>query len=314
VSQPFDQRCLRTVHLVPLTAYDETGALDFDAQAEHTARMSAAGMRAFLPAAGTSEFHSLSTDEGVGLVRVTCEASDDEAVVFAPLGYQIKHAIEVGERSMELGADGVMFMPFSHAYLSDEGARDYYRAALEAVSAPAMIYKKGDIPSDALLLELADHPLVIGVKYAVNQMNQFRTTVLADGGRVEWLCGSAERFAPYYMLAGAPGYTTGAGNLCPHLTLAMHAAFTAGEIAEGMRLQELLLPIENYRGRAGESYNVSMLKHGLKILGHDFGLPRPPLRRLTSEEEREIAEMLEPILAAEADMRQDLVASGLMES
>lgn len=309
MSQPFDQRSLRTVHLVPLTAYDQTGGLNLDAQAEHTARMSAAGLRAFLPAAGTSEFHNLSADEVVDLVRVTCEASDDQAVVFAPLGYQIKHAIEIGERAMELGADGVMFMPLSHPYLSDEGARDYYLTVLDAVSAPAMIYKKGDIPSDALLLELAGHPLVIGVKYAVNQMHQFRSTVLADGGRVEWLCGSAERFAPYFMLAGAPGYTTGAGNLCPALTLAMHAAFTAGEIAEGMRLQELILPIENFRARQGESYNVSMLKHGMKVLGHDFGPPRPPLRRLTPEEAREIAEMLEPILAAEAQMQREWSAT-----
>jgi 4-hydroxy-tetrahydrodipicolinate synthase len=300
--------------LVPLTAYAASGELDLEAQAEHTARMSAAGMRAFLPAAGTSEFHSLSADEVVDLVRVTCEASDDEAVVFAPLGLQLRHAIDIGERSMEAGADGVMFMPFSHPYLSDEGARAYYLTVLEAVPAPAVIYKKGDVPSDALLLELADHPLVIGVKYAVNQLHQFRRTMLADGGRVEWLCGSAERFAPYFMLAGSPGYTTGAGNLCPHLTLAMHAAFTAGEMAEGMRLQELLLPIEDYRGRAADSYNISMLKHGLTILGYDFGPPRPPQRQLTSDEEREISQLLEPILASEAELEQELAASGLLES
>ncbi len=313
MSQPFDQQCLRTVHLVPLTAFGEDGDLNRDAQAAHTERMSAAGIRVFLPAAGTGEFHNLSADEVVDLVRVTCEASAEDAAVFAPLGYQLKHAIDVGERSMELGADGVMFMPLSHPYLSDVGARDYYHTVLEAVSAPALIYKKGDVPSDPLLLELADHPLVVGVKYAVNQMHQFRRTVLADGGRVEWLCGSAERFAPYYMLAGSPGYTTGAGNLCPHLTLAMHAAFTAGETAEGMRLQQLILPIEDYRERAGDSYNVSMLKHGMQVLGHDFGPARVPQRQLTSDEQREIADLLEPILAAEEEMQKEFSGTGLSQ-
>lgn len=314
MSQPFDQRCLRTVHLVPLTAFDESGAADLDRQAEHIARLSSAGITAFLPAAGTSEFHSLSTDEVIDQVRVTCEASDEDAVVFAPVGYQVQHAIEIGEQSMELGADGVMFMPFTHPYLCDDGVRDYILTVLDAVTAPALIYKKGNVPTDRLLLEMADHPLVVGVKYAVNEMHQFRRTVLADGGRIEWLCGTAERFAPYYMLAGATGYTTGAGNLCPHLTLAMHAAFAAGEIEEGMRLQQLILPIEDYRARDGDSYNVSMLKYGMRVLGQDFGLPRPPQRRLTPAEEREIVAMLEPILAAEADMRQELVASGLAES
>jgi 4-hydroxy-tetrahydrodipicolinate synthase len=302
------------VHLVPITAYAESGELALDVQADHIRRLSQAGTRVFLPAAGSSEFHSLSADEVVDLVRVTCDASDDEAVVFAPIGLQVRQAMEVGVRSMEAGADGVMFMPFSHPYLSDAGARDYYLAVLDSVSAPALIYKKGDVPSDALLLELADHPLVVGIKYAVNQMHQFRQTVLRDGGRVEWLCGSAERFAPYYMLAGAPGYTTGAGNLCPHLTLAMHAAFTAGEYAEGMRLQQIILPIEDYRGRQGDSYNISMLKHGMKVLGQDFGPPRPPQRRLTPDEEREIEAMLEPILTAERELRMELAASGLSPS
>src|SRR6202035_3794318 len=69
----YDKSKLRTVHLVPLTAYDASGKLALDVQARHTARMYAAGMRVFLPAAGTSEFHSLSADEIMALVKVTCE-------------------------------------------------------------------------------------------------------------------------------------------------------------------------------------------------------------------------------------------------
>src|SRR6266849_4071856 len=74
-SDVYDRGRLRTVHLVPLTAYDAAGKLALDVQARHTARMYAAGMRVFLPAAGTSEYHSLSADEIVALVKVTREAS-----------------------------------------------------------------------------------------------------------------------------------------------------------------------------------------------------------------------------------------------
>ena len=125
---------LRTVHLVPLTAFDARGRINREVQAEHTARMYAAGIRVYLPAAGTSEFHSLSADEIVEIVRVTREASAPDAVIFAPVGLQAAHAVDVGRRSIEAGADGIMFMPFAHPYLSDTGARDYYRAVLEAVA------------------------------------------------------------------------------------------------------------------------------------------------------------------------------------
>jgi len=307
----FDPADLRTVHLVPLTAYDETGRFNPNAQSSHTAEMYAAGMRVFLPAAGTSEFHSLSADEIVEIVRTTREATGPDARIFAPVGLQIGHAMDVGVRSVAAGADGIMFMPFSHPYMSDEGARDYYRQVIDAVETPALIYKKGPIPGDDLLLQLAEWEHVVGVKYAVNEMHEFRKVVAADGGRIEWLCGSAERFAPYYMLAGSKGYTTGAGNLCPHLTLAMHAAFAAGECAEGMRFQQMILPIEDFRARRGDSYNISMLKFALTLLGKDFGPPRAPMRQLTAEERTEIESLLQPILAAEREMQGELTSVGL---
>lgn len=311
----FDSALLRTVHLVPLTAYDSAGRIDKELQAAHTARMSAAGIRAFLPAAGTSEFHSLSADEIVEIVRITREAAGDDAVIFAPVGLQVGFAIEIAKRSLDVGATGIMFMPFSHPYMSDQGARDYYKAVLKAAPCPALVYKKAAIPSNALLLEMADDPNVVGVKYAENAMHEFRQTVLKDSVsgalKIEWLCGSAERFAPYYMLAGSTGYTTGAGNVCPHITLAMHAAFAAGEYAEGMRLQELLLPIEDYRARSGDSYNISMLKGAMKVLGQDFGPPRPPQRQLTEKEQAEIESFIRPLLAIESEMQAEFQNVGL---
>jgi 4-hydroxy-tetrahydrodipicolinate synthase len=310
----YDSSLLRTVHLVPLTAFGEDGRIDVSVQSNHVTRMYAAGMRVFLPAAGTSEFQSLSADEVVELVRITRENSAPDAQIFAPVGLQVGHAIDVGRRSLEAGATGIMFMPFVHPYMSDAGARDYYLEVMDAVPSPTLIYRKGPIPTDQLLLELADDPRVVGVKYAVNQMHEFRTTVLADGGRIEWLCGSAERFAPFYMLVGSGGYTTGAGNLTPCVTLAMHAALSAGEYQEALELQSVLLPIEDYRARSGDSFNVSMLKYAMSLVGSDFGPPRAPGRQLSVDERLEIDALMAPILEIESSMRAELVDVGLTDS
>lgn len=314
-----DLERLRTVHLVPLTAFDPDGNLNLTAQSDHIRRMYKAGIRVFMPAAGTSEFHSLTASEIVDIVRVTRESSGPDALIFAPVGLQLAHAIEIGTRSRDAGASGVMFMPFAHPYLSSTGIRDYYLEALEQIKLPALIYKKSPFPSDGLLLELAAHPWVVGVKYAENNLHDFRRIVTADkaanasaGGttRIEWLCGSAERFAPYYMLAGATGFTTGAGNICPHLSLAMHAAFAAGEFLHGMELQQHLLPIEDYRAKDGDSYNISMLKHAISLLGSDFGAPRPPQRQLSSKEKTEIEQLIQPVIRAEHDIRHEMITAG----
>lgn len=307
----YDRSLLRTVHLVPLTAFDSSGRLALEVQGRHISRLAASGIRVFMPAAGTSEFHSLSADEIVELVRVARHSAGPEAQIFAPVGLQVQHAIDVGRRSMEAGATGIMFMPFAHPYLSNAGARDYYRQVIDAVRAPTLIYKKSPIPGDELLLELADDPHVVGVKYAENNLHDFRKVVLADQGRIEWLCGSAERFAPYYMLAGATGYTTGAGNICPFLTLAMHTALAAGAYEEGLRWQRLITPIEDFRAREGDSYNISMLKQGMRLVGEDFGPVRAPQRQLTRQDEAAIDDLLRPILAAERELQQEARRVGL---
>lgn len=307
-----DRSRLRGVHLVPLTAFDERGKINFSLQEKHIARLAHAGVRIFMPAAGTGEFHSLSADEIVDVVKLTRNVAGPDALIFAPVGIQAHHAIDVGQRSLAAGADGVMFMPLLHPYLCDSGARDYYLQVLEPLRCPALIYKRGAVPSDKLLLDLADTPYVVGIKYAENQMHEFRKTVLADRGRIEWLCGTAERFAPYYMLAGATGFTSGAGNLCPHLALAMHAALASGHYDEAMRYQQLILPIEDYRERAGESYNISLLKTAMQLLlGENFGPARSPQRSIAASEHAEICRLLEPVMQAERELTSEAETVGL---
>lgn len=304
MSLSIERQQLQTVHIVPLTAFDQDDRINREVQASHTAKLYDAGMRVFLPGAGTSEFHSLRPEEIVELVSLTREVTGPDALIFAPIGYQVGVARETAVACMSAGATGIMFMPFSHPYMSDRGAEEYYLSVMDAADCPTLFYKKAEIPTDALLLELAADKRSVGVKYSVNQMHQFRTTVNADTHGMEWICGSAERFAPYYMLAGSGGFTSGAGNVCPHLSLAMHAAFAAGDFAEGMRIQQQILPIEDYRARAGDSFNISMLKYAITLTGADFGSPRPPQRSLTTGQQAEIRQIMEPILEAEAELAQ----------
>jgi 4-hydroxy-tetrahydrodipicolinate synthase len=293
---------LHTVQLVPLTAFDEAGNLNLAPMRLQTQRLLDAGIRVFIPCAGSSEFHTLGADEIVSAVRMTRETVGAQARVIVPVGLQMHHAIELGQRGLAAGADGVLVMPLTFPYLSDAGARDYYMALLDQVKCPTLIYKKEVTPSHELLMQLAEHPQVIGVKYSLPDVTAFQKVVLQDGGRIDWFCGHAERYAPFFALAGAPGYTSGAGNICPRVTLAMHAALAAGNYHEALRWQKILLPIEEYRARDANSYNVSFLKHAIRAIGLDFGQPRPPYRRLTQEEKSEIDQIVKPILAAEAQL------------
>ena len=299
----FDLERLATVQLVPLTPFSADGATLLPEVLGAFARsVYEAGIRVFLPAAGTGEFHSLTPAEVVSCVQAVHRAAGSDAVVVAPIGLSLPQALQIGRGAAEAGADALLVMPPVHPYLCDAGLRDYFRALMDALPLPFFAYKKGPFPSDELLGELAGTGRLVGVKYAVNDVDALARFIQAYRGRLGIYCGTAERFAPFFHLAGASGYTTGAGNLCPRLTLAMHRALAQGKYAEAMESLRILRPIEDYRARAGDSYNISMLKAALRLTGRDFGPARPPQRRVTAAEEAEIRALIEPILAAEAGL------------
>lgn len=298
---PLDLKRLDTVQLIPLTPFSADGKrLNGEALAALVKDLFAAGIRVFIPAAGTGEFHSMTAAEIVDCSRIVRQTLGNEAIVMTPIGLSLEHALTIGRGAAEAGADCLLIMPPVHPYLSDAGFADYVRVLAEELSLPLLAYKKGPIPSDNLLSQCGAAGQLLGIKYAVNDLNAFAQFAGGKAGRLGLYCGTAERYAPFFMLAGATGYTTGAGNLCPRLTLAMFRALSNHDHAEAMRLMRLIRPIEDFRAREGDSYNISLLKYCLSLKGHDVGPPRPPNRRMTAAEQDEARSMLEPILAAEA--------------
>jgi len=301
--KPLDLARLATVQLVPITPFSADGKrLLPEPFAELIRRTYAAGIRVFIPAAGTGEFHSLREGEVIECTRIAREAAGPDATIIAPVGFGLNYSILVGSGAVEAGADALLVMPPVHPYLSDTGFQEYIRALAEALPLPLLAYKKGPVPSDQALGELGKSGHLVGIKYAVNDLDAFTRFADAQGGHLGLYCGTAERFAPFYMLSGAKGFTSGAANLCPRLSLAMFDALAAGNYPEAMRLLRILRPIEDYRALEGDSFNISMLKFGATLLGLDFGPARPPQRRLTADDQATIRRLLEPILQAEAKL------------
>jgi len=300
-----DLNRLATVQVVPPTPFSADGA---DVLPERltrlTAQLFAAGLRVFLPAAGTGEFHSLTPQEAGQCVQAVRAAVDASAVVIGPVGLGLKHALAVGERVIDAGADALLLMPPVHPYLSDEGFRDYFHALTKALPLPFLAYKRGPVPSERLLLELAGESRLVGVKYAVNDLDAFLRFTDQARGRLRLYCGTAERFAPFFMLAGAEGFTSGAAAICPRLSLAMHAALARGDYAEGLRRLRQIRPLEDFRAEQADSFNISLLKAAIAQGGHDFGPPRPPQRRLNAAEHARLAEMLRGVWEAEAELER----------
>ncbi|GIW96582.1 MAG: putative 5-dehydro-4-deoxyglucarate dehydratase 2 [Pirellulaceae bacterium] len=295
-------RRLANVQVIPATAFDASGGVALETMQRHWEQLVEAGIRVFVPGAGSAEFHSLTDEELLAVIRAARRTLGDSITLVAPIGRALKSAQRLAAECLEAGADALLVMPLDFPYLSDTGARRYYEALLDSVEAPLLIYKKDDIPSHDLLLALSDHPWLVGVKYAQPDVAGFQRIVEQDAGRSAWYCGLAERYAPYFHLAGAASYTSGAGNICPRITLKLFQALLEGNWNEALRWQRALLPIEYHRAQEKNSYNVTTLKYALRHLGLDFGPPRPPQRCLTDSEIAKLDELLDPILKLEKEL------------
>ena len=63
-----------------------------------------------------------------------------------------------------------------------------------------------------------------------------------------------------------------------------------------MQTLGVLRPLEDYRAKDGESFNIAAVKYAVSLRGQDFGPCRAPQRRLTPAEQDELQRIVEPLL------------------
>jgi 4-hydroxy-tetrahydrodipicolinate synthase len=135
---------------------------------------------------------------------------------------------------------------------------------------------------------------VVAVKYAVNDLPGFAEAVAAASGRAEvvWVCGTAERWAPFFFAAGAEGFTSGLVNVTGDLSRALLVALRAGDRWAAQAAWSAILPFEQLRARKSEGYNVSVVKEAIRQLGRPAGPVRPPASEVGPAEQGEITAFL----------------------
>ncbi len=238
-----------------------------------------------IPNGNTGEFYSLSENEWSKVLSATIESTGDKTIVMSGIGHSIKTAVSQLNKAQQLGAAAVMVMYPQHVFSSEEGLLNYYRAILEnAKGMNVVLYKRGPSLTDELLEKLMTFDALVGVKYAFGRIVDFSRTVYKLGHKIVWSCGTAERFAPFFHVAGAKGFTSGLCNFAPKVTKKMYNALKAGDYSEAMKVQKMITPLEELREGRGKANNVPVVKAAMDNLGLRGGLCRPPIHKLSDEE------------------------------
>lgn len=281
----------RGVSVTTATPFHADGSIDEASLRRQVAFLRDNGIRIMIPSGNTGEFTSLGIDEVKRVTALTVEEAGDDVLVLAGVGGSTPTAIELARAAQADGAEAVMIHFPSHTYISRTAIADYFLEIVEAIDIPVALYKRGPELPDDVLVELTRHERIAAVKYAVNDLPAFAD--VARDAQAAMFCGTAERWAPFYALAGAVGFTSGVANVVPRLSLALNDALESGDYATAMSLRDTLAPFEEARSRKFAANNVSVVKYALARMGLDSGKLRAPLTALDAADARDVDTILD---------------------
>jgi 4-hydroxy-tetrahydrodipicolinate synthase len=271
---------LKSVVVTTVTPFNSAGEVDYAACAAHARFLVEQGIRVLTPCGNTGEFSSLSLEEARRVVATVAEAVEGRAVVMAGIGWSSPIAADLARAASAAGADCVMVHHPVHTFIDRGGLRGYYQRIMDAADLGLVLYKRGPQLSDQLIADLVEEEQVLGVKYAVNDLSAFTELVDSSTADVAWICGTAERWAPFFHLGGAAGFTSGLANFAPGKALELHAALSAGDYAGAMSIRAEISRFEQIRqGRDGGN-NVPAVKEAMAQLGLCPAAVRDPLLEL----------------------------------
>ncbi len=155
----------RGVFTIPVTPFDESGALDRDSLRRCVEVCVEAGAHGIVMPVNASEFFTLTDAERDEVVGIGVETVAGAVPLIAgTTGVSPQHAVERSLAAQDAGADGLMALPPPRV-AGGEAMEEYYRVVGEAVSIPLFIQNHTPpagavIPTDVIIRLLKEVPAI----------------------------------------------------------------------------------------------------------------------------------------------------------
>ncbi|MGA4864822.1 dihydrodipicolinate synthase family protein [Streptomyces lavendulocolor] len=270
--------------------------IDYDAYAEHVARLVAAGCDGVVPNGSLGEYQTLTDDERARVVRVAVEAAGDGARVMPGVAaYGGAEARRWAEQAAEAGCGSVLLLP-PNAYRADAAAvRAHYAEAARA-GLPVVAYNnpfdtKVDLLPELLAQLHADGSVVAVKEFSGDVRRAYEIAELAPD--LDLLIG-ADDVLLELALAGAAGWIAGYPNALPAASVALYRAAVAHDLDTALPLYRALHPLLRWDSRPEF---VQAIKLSMDIAGFRGGPCRPPRTPLTDAQAAAVRAATEKALA-----------------
>lgn len=261
------------------TPFDDAGALDVDGAVRLARALVADGNEGLVVSGSTGEAPTLADHERIELWRAVV-AAVTVPVIAGSTSNDTAHSIELTKAATEAGAAGILAVTPYYNRPAQSGLRAHFTAVAEATPLPVVLY---DIPvrsgrkiaSPTILALAREVPNIVGLKDAAG--DPVATARLLAEAPAGFECYSGDDALTLPLLAvGAIGLIGVATHWAAAEFGAMIRTFVAGQLAEALELQRLLLPSTAFES-GEDAPNPVPLKAMLRVMGLPAGQCRLPL-------------------------------------
>ena len=267
MSGPASRRPFGAVAVAMVTPFDEHGGLDVAAGQRVAAHLVDAGCDALVVSGTTGESPTTSDEEKDALLRAVLEAVGDRAQVIAGVGTNdTAHTVELARQAAKSGAHGLLAVTPYYSKPPQEGLVAHFTAVADASDLPVMLY---DIPArsgipihEETLLRLAEHPRIVAVKDAKNDLYEGSRVLAATD--LAYYCGVDEVNLPW-LAVGAAGLVSVVGHVAAAEYARLVAAVDAGDLRAAREINARLLPA--VRGIMTRTQGAIAAKAALQLAG-----------------------------------------------
>lgn len=278
-----------------VTPFREDGSLDIE-EAQRVARhLVSHGSEGLVVAGSTGEGATLRDDEKVALFRAVVDAVSGDASVICGTGtYSTEHSVELTREAEKAGADAALVVTPYYNRPPQDSLLEHFRTVADASNLPILLY---DIPLRTALkvdvdtlLRAAEHPRIVGVKDACNDISASTLLAARKPDDFEVYSGNDDQTLAYQSI-GAVGVISVVSHVMGELLREQFDAFERGDMSRAREVQF----IERRVHAALCTNNPIPIKAAMRTLGFAVGAPRPPLRAATPQEEESVRQALHEI-------------------
>lgn len=287
-----------------VTPFDSSGEIDERGFKSNIDRYIASPLTGIVVLGSNGEAPQLEDDEADRAIAIVRERVPGNRPLLAGTGRESTRAtIAACKRAAKLEVDAVMVRTpsfYKNLMTTDAFVRHYTEVA-DASPLPVILYNVTmytgvNLMPDAVE-QLSEHPNIAGIKDSGNDMVHL-ADYIARAKRPGFvvLVGAAPSLFSATAL-GADGAVLALAGIVPELCAELVEHVKAGRTADARALQRRLMPIAR---SIGPVWAVPGLKAALDLLGLAGGVPRPPLRPVSSSAVDTIRQQLSELGVLEA--------------